>query len=106
MSSKTLKIILALAVVTAMLLSACGPAETPAPAQQAATEAPTVEQAEAPTAAPTEPPAAEEPTEAPAEEPTATEAPAEEAAMPSVDPMGQNITFWHVWGTGGPSEAL
>ncbi|MEZ4770185.1 MAG: extracellular solute-binding protein [Caldilineales bacterium] len=105
MSSKTIKILLALAVVTAMLLSACGPAETPAPAQ----EAPPAAATEAPTVAPTEPPAAEptaaeEPTEAPMEEPTA--APAEEAAMPAVDPTGQNIVFWHVWGTGGPSEAL
>jgi multiple sugar transport system substrate-binding protein/sn-glycerol 3-phosphate transport system substrate-binding protein len=34
------------------------------------------------------------------EEPTAEE------AMPAVDPTGQTVAFWHVWGTGGPSEAL
>ena len=43
------------------------------------------------------------PTEAPVE-PTevATEAP----IMPDVDPTGQTITFWHVWGTGLPNETM
>ncbi|MCB0003258.1 MAG: extracellular solute-binding protein [Anaerolineae bacterium] len=109
MSTKSIKILLALAVVTAMMLSACGGAATPAPAEPAAATATPIVEAAAPTDAPvaeaTEAPAAEEPTAAPAaEEPT--EAPAEEAMTPEVDPTGQNITFWHVWGTGGPSEAM
>ncbi|MBI9049763.1 MAG: extracellular solute-binding protein [Anaerolineaceae bacterium] len=61
----------------------------------------------APQAAPTEAPAeaAVEATEAPAEVvEEATEAP--EEAMPAIDPTGQTITFWHVWGTGLPSETL
>ena len=44
-------------------------------------------------------PAATEEPAAPAEEPT-------EEPMPEVDPTGQTVAFWHVWGTGGPSEAL
>ncbi len=103
MSNNSLKILLALAVITAMLLSACGPTEAPAPAQPAppaaATEAPAAEEAAAPAAEATKPPAEEA---APTEEP----APAEEAAAPGVDPTGQTVVFWHVWGTGGPSEAL
>jgi multiple sugar transport system substrate-binding protein/sn-glycerol 3-phosphate transport system substrate-binding protein len=85
MSDKMLKIIVMLTVVFALALAACGPAATEEPA--------------APAEEPTEEPMPE-PTEAPVEEPT--EAP----AMPEVDPTGQTVSFWHVWGTGGPSEAL
>jgi multiple sugar transport system substrate-binding protein len=35
----------------------------------------------------------------------ATEAPTEEA-KPSIDPTGQTVSFWHVWGTGKPNETL
>jgi ABC-type glycerol-3-phosphate transport system substrate-binding protein len=42
---------------------------------------------------PTEPPVV--PTEVMTEEPT-----------PSVDPTGQTVTFWHVWGTGLPNETM
>lgn len=43
-----------------------------------------------------------EPTKAP--EPTAVMT--EEPAMPEIDPTGQTVNFWHVWGTGGPNEAM
>ena len=103
MSSKMFKVLLAMAVISALMLSACGSPATPAPAQAeptaAAAAAPTVEEAAAPTAAPAEAPTVE-PTAAPAEAPT------EEPMMAENDPTGQNITFWHVWGTGGPSEAM
>jgi multiple sugar transport system substrate-binding protein/sn-glycerol 3-phosphate transport system substrate-binding protein len=85
MSNKMLKFFVMLTVVFALALAACGPAATEEPA--------------APAEEPTEEPMPE-PTEAPVEEPT--EAP----AMPEVDPTGQTVSFWHVWGTGGPSEAL
>ena len=84
MSKKMLKIFIMLTVVFALVLAACGAPATEAPAM---TEAPM--------------------TEAPmTEEPAMTEAPMTEEAMPSVDPTGQTVAFWHVWGTGGPSEAL
>jgi len=82
MSKKMLKILLALTVVFSFVLAACGPA---------ATEEPMEEPVEEP---------AEQPTEAPMPEPT--EAP----MMPAADPTGQTVAFWHVWGTGTPSEAL
>ena len=84
MSKKMLKIFVMLAVVFALVLAACGPSEAPA------TEEPAMP----------EEPAAPEPTEAPMPEPT------EEPMMPEVDPTGQTISFWHVWGTGGPNEAM
>jgi multiple sugar transport system substrate-binding protein len=84
MSKKMLKIFVMLAVVFALVLAACGPSEAPA------TEEPAMP----------EEPAAPEPTEAPKPEPT------EEPMMPEVDPTGQTISFWHVWGTGGPNEAM
>ncbi|MGD2058472.1 MAG: extracellular solute-binding protein [Anaerolineales bacterium] len=52
---------------------------------------------------PTEAPAAEEPMEEPTEaEPMEEEEPME----PAVDPSGQTVVFWHVWGTGSVSEGL
>ena len=59
-----------------MLLVACGPTATPEP---------------------TEPPVV--PTEVPTEVTT-------EVPTPSVDPTGQTVTFWHVWGTGLPNETM
>ena len=70
------KVILPVTVILSMLLVACGPKATPEP-----TEPPVV---------PTE-----EPTEVVTEVPT-----------PSVDPTGQTIAFWHVWGTGLPNETM
>ena len=70
------KVILPVTVILSMLLVACGPTATPEP-----TEVPVV---------PTE-----EPTEVVTEVPT-----------PSVDPTGQTIAFWHVWGTGLPNETM
>jgi multiple sugar transport system substrate-binding protein len=29
-----------------------------------------------------------------------------EEAKPSIDPTGQTVTFWHVWGTGLPNETM
>ncbi len=55
-------------------------------------------------ATPTEAPPPPEPTEAEEPEPEPTEEP--EPAAPAVDPSGQTVTFWHVWGTGTVSEGL
>jgi multiple sugar transport system substrate-binding protein len=72
-----LKIVLPATALLSLLLAACGPAATPVPP----TTVP-------PTAAP---PTAVPPTEVP---------------KPSVDPTGQNVSFWHVWGTGQPNETM
>lgn len=48
----------------------------------------------------------------PAETPVATEPPVEPTEMmteepgPAIDPTGQTVTFWHVWGTGLPNETM
>jgi multiple sugar transport system substrate-binding protein len=43
----------------------------------------------------------------PAETPSPTPvAPTEESMMPEIDPTGQKVVFWHVWGTGLPNETL
>jgi multiple sugar transport system substrate-binding protein len=94
MSRNTLKSFVMLAIALALVLAACAPAETPAP-----TEEPAPEPTEAPMAEPTEEPMAE-PTEEPMAEPT------EEPMMPEVDPTGQTVIFWHVWGTGLPNETM
>ncbi|MBN2388841.1 MAG: extracellular solute-binding protein [Anaerolineales bacterium] len=78
MSKNILKVVFPVAVAFMLLLAACGPAETAVPE-------------------PTQPP--EEPTE------VATEVATEEP-VPSVDPTGQTVTFWHVWGTGLPNETM
>lgn len=84
MSKNILKATFMFVIVFSMILTACAP-------QAAATEEP---------AAPVAP--------AMTEEPVMTEEPAmtEEPMMLEVDPTGQTVNFWHVWGTGGPSEAL
>jgi multiple sugar transport system substrate-binding protein len=76
MLSKQFRTIFMLAVVLSLVLAACGPTATPTQAPPAPTQAP------APTAAPTE------------------------APKPSVDPTGQTVNFWHVWGTGLPNETM
>jgi multiple sugar transport system substrate-binding protein/sn-glycerol 3-phosphate transport system substrate-binding protein len=76
MLSKQFRTIFMLAAVLSLVLAACGPTATPTQAPPAPTSAP------APTAAPTE------------------------APKPSVDPTGQTINFWHVWGTGLPNETM
>jgi multiple sugar transport system substrate-binding protein len=81
MSTKLYKAAFLLVVVFSLVLAACGPAATP-------TAEPAMP-AEAPTTAP-------EPTEAPTEAPMA----------PAVDPTGQTVNFWHVWGTGQPNETM
>jgi multiple sugar transport system substrate-binding protein len=97
MSNKMSKVLLVLAVVFAVVLTACTSTapQAPAPAQEEpaapATAVPTAEEAAAPTV---------EATEAPAAEVT------EEAMMPEIDPTGQTIAFWHVWGTGLPNETM
>lgn len=98
MPKKKVSLFVAALLVLSMVLAACATPATPttepaAPTEQAvATTAPTM---------------APEPTQAPAQ-PTATEAPAPtDTAMPAgPDPSGQSITFWHVWGTGDPSDAI
>lgn len=106
--------ILALLVVMSLVLSACAPAATEAPAQ---VEEPTAEEVmEEPTAEEVmeEPTATEAAAEEPVAEPTATEAAAEEpmAEEPAVDlvyedvdPSGQTVYFWHQH-SGGRQDAL
>lgn len=77
MSKRYFAWLLILALALPILLTACG---TPA------TE---------------EPPPPPPPTEAPPA-PEATEAP----MVPEVDPSGQTVSFWHVWGTGTTGEGL
>ncbi len=82
MSKKQWSFMLAILVIASMILSACQPAatEAPAPAAPAATEAPAA-------------PAAPAATEAPA---AVTEAPAAPTdAWAEVDPSGQTVVFWH-----------
>ena len=80
MYKKYLKVGLFTAVVLSLVLAACAPAATP-------TEAPTE---------------AFMPTEAP----MATEAPTEAPLMPSVDPTGQTVIFWRVWGSGQSNDTM
>jgi len=84
--SKMLKATFMFVIVFSLILTACGPQEAPA-----------TEEPAAPAPAPTEEPAA-----APTEEPAMTEEP----MMLEVDPTGQTVVFWHVWGTGSASEGL
>ncbi len=51
------------------------------------------------------PPPAPAETEAPAAPAEPTEAPTEPPA-PAVDPSGQTVVFWHVWGTGTVGEGM
>jgi len=89
MSRNMLKSFVMMAVVLALLLAACCPAEKPAPT-------------------PTEKGSAPEPTQVPVAEPTKVPIaePTEEPMMPEVDPTGQTVVFWHVWGTGLPNETM
>jgi multiple sugar transport system substrate-binding protein len=75
--------LLLIAILGGAILGACAPAVTPVPP------------------APTEAPVAQ-PTQAPAP----TEVPTPESPMANVDPSGQTVTFWHVWGTGQPSDGM
>lgn len=80
MSRKIAGWLLLLALVLPLALAACQPAtEAPAPATEE--EAP--------------PPATEE-----------EEAMPEPTEEPGIDPSGQTVVFWHVWGTGTPYEGL
>ncbi len=85
MSTKLFKAVSLLVVVFSLVLAACGPAATPTAEPPAPTEEPT-----------TAPQPTEEPTAAPTEEPMA----------PEIDPTGQTVNFWHVWGTGLPNETM
>jgi len=57
---------------------------------------------------PVEEPVAEEPAveEPVVEEPVVEEEPAVESMYADVDPSGQTVVFWHVWGTGDTGEGL
>jgi multiple sugar transport system substrate-binding protein len=83
MSTKLYKAAFLLVVVFSLVLTACGPSATPTPE-----------------------PAAPQP--APTEEPMMTEEPmaTEEAMMPDIDPTGQTVNFWHVWGEDLPGETM
>ncbi|MDF1499409.1 MAG: extracellular solute-binding protein [Anaerolineales bacterium] len=76
--------LLILALLLPMVLTACAAPEAEAPAEA---------------------PEAEEPAEE-VEEPEEAEEPAAEPEEPAVDPNGQTVVFWHVWGTGTVSEGL
>jgi len=84
MSTKLYKATFLLVVVFSLVLTACGPSATPTPEP----------------AAPAAPAETEEPMMT--EEPMATE----EAMMPDVDPTGQTVNFWHVWGEDLPGETM
>jgi multiple sugar transport system substrate-binding protein len=89
MSRNMLKSSVVMAVVFALMLAACCPAETPA-------------------STPTKEEAAPEPTKVPVAEPTKVPVaePTEAPMMPEIDPTGQTVVFWHVWGTGLPNETM
>jgi multiple sugar transport system substrate-binding protein len=93
---KKFRMLFMVTVVVSLVLVACGPTATTAPTEPAAAPTSAPAATEAPTTAPTEAMAA---TEVPTEAPT-------EAPQPAVDPTGQTISFWHVWGTGLPSETM
>ena len=78
--------LLILALVLPLALSACGTPAAPAPSEPEDVEEP-MEEAE-------EPEEMEEMEEA------------EEPMEPAIDPNGQTVVFWHVWGTGTVSEGL
>ncbi len=79
--SKKIAWFLLIAFLVPALLTACGPAATEAPAEPPEEEAP--------------PPETEEPVE-----------PEPEPMEPAIDPNGQTISFWHVWGTGTVGEGM
>ncbi len=82
MNKKRIMTIIMVLVSLSLILVACKPKAT-------ATQAP-------------------EPTKAKVIQPTkAAEKPAEtEEPQPGIDPTGQTITFWHVWGQGLPNETM
>lgn len=103
MSRKNLTLFMSLLLAFAFVLGACQPAATPTAAPTEAMAEPT-EVMEEPTEAMAEPTEAmaeptAEPTEEPMPEPTA------EPTL-AVDPTGQTVVFWHVWGTGSAAEGL
>ncbi len=83
MMNRKLAWLLLIALLGGAVMTACSPAPTEAPAPTQV-PAPADTQAPAPTAAPTMP----------------------ESPMANIDPSGQTVTFWHVWGTGGPSDGM
>lgn len=88
MSKKTISWLMVLALLLPVALTACGP-ET--------VEEPAVE----------EPIVVEETEEVIAvEEPVVIEEPVVDSMFADVDPSGQTVTFWHVWGTGSTGEGL
>lgn len=94
MFKNILKVTFPVIVILSMMLAGCGTTATPVPET---TQPPVV-----PTAVPTTEPTPV-PTEVPTEVPTAVPT---EAPKPSIDPTGQTVTFWHVWGTGLPNETM
>ncbi|MFQ5615494.1 MAG: extracellular solute-binding protein [Anaerolineales bacterium] len=81
MSKKRITLFILVVFVLSIALAACTPA---APSTEAASE-----------------PA--EPAEAPAEPTEAAPEPTEE---PGIDPSGQEVLFWHVWGSGSAAEGM
>ena len=82
MSRKSLSWVLLLTLMLSLFAGACAPpTSTPEP-----TEPPTTEPPPEPTEEPTEPPVM--------------------GAFDGIDPSGQTVVFWHVWGTGTPGEGL
>lgn len=123
MSFKNIKWFAILALVLSFVLVACGgdvqqqvedAAEELQPTLEAAIEEvqPTVEAAieeVQPTVEAAVEEVIEEPTEEPMEEPTEepVEEPTEEPmAELEVDPTGQTVVFWHVWGSGSAAEGM
>lgn len=87
-------IVLGIFVLSTILAACATPTQAPTPEATEEPEAPVVEE-------PTEEPVVTEEAPAPTEEAAAPVEP-----EPDVDPTGQKVVFWHVWGTGTPSEAM
>jgi multiple sugar transport system substrate-binding protein len=98
MYKKIIKAMFLSVMMLSLILAACAktttvvPTEKPVEPTKAAVE---------PTTAPTEKPV--EPTAVPTEVPTPEPTP---VPMPEIDPTGQTVAFWHVWGTGKPNETM
>jgi ABC-type glycerol-3-phosphate transport system substrate-binding protein len=85
MSKRTFAWLLLLALALPIALGACAqPTEEAPPPEPTKVEAP--------------PP---EPTE-----PAPTQVPEPVSPLADIDPSGQTVVFWHVWGTGKPSEGM
>ena len=95
MTKKLFSLLVLMAMVFSVALTACQPAATEEPVQEEEEAAPVEEEAEEPV----------EEEEMEEEEPEPTEEP-EVMGVKLSDLDGTTVKFWHVWGTGQPSEGM